>query len=243
MFDIIIPIGPNDINVIKEQIVFTKKNIIGYRNIYLISYDPSLSIDGCITIDESIFPFSINDVTKFHGKLSHNGWYLQQLLKLYAGFVIPDILSTYLVIDSDTFFLRPVTFINNNKCQYNYGHEYWNPYFEHIRQLLPSLRKQYPDKSGICHHMIFQTEYVKELMNLIESAHDNKPFWIIFLEKVDKKYYTHSGASEYELYFNFMIQYHSDKIELRPLKWMNVNTLDISTPLDYISYHHYNRNN
>ena len=59
MFDIIIPIGPSDIDIVKEQIVFTKKNIIGYRNIYLISYDPSVSIDGCITINETIFPFSI----------------------------------------------------------------------------------------------------------------------------------------------------------------------------------------
>ena len=37
-FDIVIPVGPNDKTIIEEQIKFTKKNIIGYRNIYLICY-------------------------------------------------------------------------------------------------------------------------------------------------------------------------------------------------------------
>ena len=115
-FDIVIPVGPNDKSVIEEQIKYTKKNIIGYRNIYLICYDPSITIDGCITINENIFPFNIETVAKYHGKLERNGWYLQQLLKLYAGKIIPNILDKYLVIDSDTFFLKPTTFVENNKC-------------------------------------------------------------------------------------------------------------------------------
>ena len=57
LFDIVIPVGPNDEYIIEKQIKFTKKNIIGYRNIYLICYKPSINISGCITIDENIFPF------------------------------------------------------------------------------------------------------------------------------------------------------------------------------------------
>ena len=106
MFDIVIPVGPNDIDIIKKQIEYTIKNIIGYRNIYVITYDKSLYIENCIIITEDIFPFDINTVSKFHGKISRNKWYLQQLLKLYAGFVIPNILDTYLVLDTDTFFLH-----------------------------------------------------------------------------------------------------------------------------------------
>ena len=88
LFDIVIPVGPNDKSIIETQIKYTKKNIIGYRNIYLICYDPSISIEGCITINENIFPFNIETVIKYHGKLYRNGWYLQQLLKLYAGKII-----------------------------------------------------------------------------------------------------------------------------------------------------------
>ena len=81
LFDIVIPVGPNDKSIIEQQIKYTKKNIVGYRNIYLICYDPLITIDECITIDESIFPFNIDTVAKHHGKLKRNGWYLQQLLK------------------------------------------------------------------------------------------------------------------------------------------------------------------
>jgi len=104
MFDIVIPVGPNDSNILKHQIEYTKKNIVGYRKIYIISYDKSINVDGCNIISEDIFPFSLKTVAQFHGKTSRNGWYLQQLLKLYAGTIIPDILDKYLVIDADTFF-------------------------------------------------------------------------------------------------------------------------------------------
>jgi flavorubredoxin len=76
IFDIVIPVGPNDNDIIYKQIEFTKKNIIGYRNIYLICYDPNIIIDGCITINENIFPFSLETVSNIHGQLSRNGWYL-----------------------------------------------------------------------------------------------------------------------------------------------------------------------
>ena len=84
-FDIVIPLGPLDNNVINQQIPFTKKNIIGYRNIYIITCNKNYNFEGCITICEDIFPFSMETVQEFHGKRERNGWYLQQLLKLYAG--------------------------------------------------------------------------------------------------------------------------------------------------------------
>jgi hypothetical protein len=36
-FDIVINVGPKDSEVIHKQIEYTKNNIIGYRNIYLIT--------------------------------------------------------------------------------------------------------------------------------------------------------------------------------------------------------------
>jgi hypothetical protein len=239
LFDIVIPVGPNDIHIISKQIEYTIKNVIGFRNIYLIVFDPSISINGCITIPESIFPFSIDTVAKYHRKHSRNGWYLQQLLKLYAGLVIPNILDKYLVIDSDTFFISPTTFYENGKCLYNYGNEYHLPYFHHMKKLHPSLIKM-TEKSGICHHMIFETKYIKELFDMVESHH-NDTFYNIFLKNVEHIH--SSGASEYEIYFNFIIWKHLNDITIRELKWMNTNTLDNLTDskLNYISYHWYYR--
>jgi FkbM family methyltransferase len=237
-FDIVIPVGPNDKSVIEQQIKYTKKNIIGYRNIYLICYDPSIVIDGCITINENIFPFNIDTVAKHHGKLDRNGWYLQQLLKLYAGKIIPNILDKYLVIDSDTFFLKPTTFVKDNKCLYNYGTEYHKPYFHHMKNLDKDLTKVDKNKSGICHHMIFDKKYIDELISKIEKNH-NELFYNIFLKTVTNK--KGSGASEYEIYFNYMLKYHPDKIQIRKLSWTNTNKLESNSNYDYISYHWYMR--
>jgi len=246
LFDIVILIGPNDIEQSNQQIEYTKKNIIGYRNIYLIPSNSSYTVDECITITEDKFPFTINTVAEYHGKRNRNGWYLQQLLKLYAGLVIPNILDRYLVIDSDTYFLRPTRFINDdNKCLYNFSNENHQPYYHHLNKLNPILKKV-NHQSGICHHMIFETKYIKELFNLVENNHNNIEFYKIFLENVDENNYYASGASEYEIYFNYMLQFNNDKIVIRELNWKNVSNLnDIQNDIifetrnnyDYISCH------
>lgn len=188
--------------------------------------------------DEKIFPFTIETVINFHGKLDRNGWYLQQLLKLYAGIVIPNILERYLVIDSDTFFLKPTIFIENNKCLYNYGSEYHTPYFDHMLRLNKNLIKVDTDKSDICHHMMFETKYIKELIKTIENE-NNDNFYNLFLNLVTD--IRGSGASEYEIYFNYMLKNHNNKIIIRELKWCNSNILQLDSNYDYISYHWYNR--
>jgi FkbM family methyltransferase len=237
-FDIVIPVGPNDIGIVTKQIEYTKQNIIGYRNIYIICCNDSLHIDGCITVSENIFPFSLQTVADYHGTLERNGWYLQQLLKLYAGFVIPGILEKYLVIDSDTFFLKPTKFIENGKCAYNFGTEYHPPYFEHMYKLHPTFTKKYTNISGICHHMMFEKRYSKEIFDIVENVH-NDTFYNVFLKNVTQV--NGSGASEYEIYFNYMCHKHPDEIVIRPLQWKNTNTLEISGDFDYVSYHWYMR--
>lgn len=243
LFDIVILVGPNDKTIIKKQIEYTKKNIIGYRKIYIVSnYLDFENIDNCIIISESVYDFSIKDVIKYHDDNPRNNWYLQQLFKLYAAFYIPDILERYLVIDCDTFFLKPTKFIENNKCLYNTGTEFNKPYFDHMVKLHPSLIKIYHKKSGISHHMIFEKKYIVELFNLIESYH-NKKFLQVFLENVIECHYLGAGASEYEIYFNYMANFHSENIIIRNLNWTNTSNIALlSSEYDYISWHWYQRN-
>lgn len=243
-FDIVIPVGPNDIDIINNQIEYTKKNIIGYRNIYIIINNNNLSIDGCIMINEDIFPFSMQTISNHHEKNCRNGWYLQQLLKLYSGITIPDILDKYLVIDSDTFFFKPTIFYKDGKCMYNYGDEYHKPYFEHMKTLSPHLHKQDFNKSGICHHMMFESKYIKELFDMIEEKH-NDLFYNIFLKSVNKEYrnFSFSGASEYEIYFNYILKYHPNEIIVRRLSWRNMTSFHYNDNDDYISVHWYSRKN
>jgi hypothetical protein len=237
LFDIVIPVGPNDREVIEKQIIYTKKNILDSRHIYLIYRDLSLQIEGCTTITESIFPFSLETIAKHHGKSDRNGWYFQQLLKLYAGFVIPGILERYLVIDSDTFFLKPMSFIKDNKCMYTIGNQYHRPYFLHMYELHETFKRQFPNISGIAHHMMFEIKFVKQIMELVEAKHGGL-FYDIFLKNVTN---AAAGASEYEIYFNYIASRHLDKIIIRNLKWINTGTLDVESDNDYISYHHWMR--
>ena len=255
LIDVIIAVGPNDIDILEDQIKHTKKNVLGYRNIYLISYDPKIMVDGCITIDESIFPFSMKTVEECIGKNERNGWYLQQLLKMYAGKVINGLLERFVCIDADTFFVKPTKFINTetNKPLYCYSTENHKPYFDHMKKLHISFRKIDLSKSGICHHMLFEKKYLDEIINLVEERHRSKPFYKLFLESVDPNHILHSGASEFEIYFHFMLQYHRDCIELRPLIWEDIiNWVTIidwdelkkkeqDLDYDFIGYHHHQR--
>lgn len=246
-FDIVIPVGPNDINFIDKTLVLNKKNIINYNKIYIVT-NTQLIIDktkfeNCELVDENTFPFNINTIKEYLGNNDRCGWYLQQLIKLYAGFVIPNILDNYLIIDSDTVFLKPTTFFDNDIPLYNFGTEYHLPYFIHMINLHPTFSKL-TNMSGICHHLMFQKVVLVDLFNLVEKFHaNNKKFYQIFLESVEKKEILGSGASEYEIYFNFLLKNYPNKYKIRPLKWQNVNNLNFqNTDLDYVSCHWYMRN-
>ena len=241
LFDIIVPVGRNEIESIQRQIEYTKKNIIGFRNIYIVTPFKDLAISGCTVIDERIFPFSLKTVEEKHGSPLRAGWYLQQIIKIYCGFVIPGILDKYLIIDADTYFLKPTRFIEGGKCLYNPGTEYHTPYFEHMKRVHPSLYRVNPLMSGICHHMIMETKYVKDLIEIVESCHNGKKFWEVFLDMVQPRDILGSGASEYEMYFNFMLIYYPEKIRVRPLGWANLPTIEDNGIYDYVSVHWYLR--
>jgi hypothetical protein len=91
-------------------------------------------------------------------------------------------------------------------------------------RLHPLFKKQI-NKSGIAHHMIFNRKIVKEMIKMVEYYHKRK-FWVVFISVVDE-HKNHnindaeSGASEYELYFNYMLKYHKDKMLIRKLNWSN----------------------
>lgn len=244
LFDVIVPVGPSDVKGALRQLEQTKKNIVGRRHIYIVT-PPALFAtlatgSDFILIDETIFPFTIDKMNIFANIPSdRHGWYLQQLIKMYAGRVIPGILDKWLVIDADTFFLRPTKFIEDTKCLYAHGTENHAPYFQHMNRLLPGLRRVVPAKSGICHHMIFDKQYVNKLFEAVEETH-GQPFWTAFLKCVDIQTAI-SGASEYEIYFNYMLTYHPNAVRIRQLSWKNVGVLDLNANNDYISWHHYMR--
>lgn len=240
MYDIVIPLGPNDTSLIKEVVSHTK-NILNHRNIYIVTMIKDLSLDNCIIIDEAIFPFSKKSISEINPSIKpeKTGWYLQQLIKLYAGFIIPNILPDYLVVDADTIFLKEIDFMSDNKYLFTISDENHKPYFVHMNKLHNSLKRNL-NCSGIAHHMIFNIQYIGELFQLIETKY-HIDFWKVFIKFVDRK--QNNGASEYEIYFNFMVKYHPELCIIRKLNWINTSDYSEITKknYDYISIHWYLR--
>jgi|GEM_PF-1832991 len=230
-FDIVIPVGIHDIVTIAKVVKYAKKNIIGYRNIYLLSCKADLVVEGCITIDESIAIFNKSTIEKKlkEGNIEGGGWYLQQLLKFYASLIIPEMLDDYLVIDADVYFLKPTAFFSKSGKTLlafadNKQEPHHEPYFRHMSRLHPKLVRLYPQYSGICHHMMFNRGKIAQLMYLVESNHNNQAFWQILLQCVIEESRMHkqvSCMSEYEIYFNYLAIFHPDYCEVRKLEWTN----------------------
>jgi hypothetical protein len=88
--------------------------------------------------------------------------------------------------------------------------------------------------------MIFNKKIIIELMTKVEDLH-KKDFWMVFLDCITEK--TKSGASEYEIYFNYMMNFKADVSRVRPLQWSNDGQRSIVQRGDwnYVSYHSYNQ--
>lgn len=257
--DVVIPATRKDLVSLEACINGIKSSCQQIRRIIVVSSEAFTK--KAEWFDENKFPFSKADIAFYlnqgdaaaaadylNESRSRAGWYFQQLLKLYAPFVIPGISSNVLVLDADTIFLRPVKFIDSEgNALYNPGTEYHKFYFEHFEKMLPGYKKIYPQYSGISHHMLFQKEILERLFATVEEFHE-QPFWKIFCLMVDKEQLRAAGASEYEIYFNFVFA-NSAKVKIRELRWTNTLSFDIIGKkglagfawrmFDYVSCHKY----
>ena len=251
--DVVIPCTNKDLPSLNLCINGIRKNGKNIRRIIVVSANKLTDIAEWF--NESLYPFSKYDVAyeifgnKKQATLYQNtpgnrlGWIYQQLLKLYAPFVIPNISSNVLILDADTIFLNPVEFLGRNHAGLlNIGTEYHLPYFEHGARLLPGFRRLFREYSGVSHHMLFQKSVLKDLFKCIELANHDKP-WRCFCHCIDRTFLFSSSASEYELYFNFSLS-RTNQLQIRSLKWENISDITLleqyrDAGYTYVSCHKY----
>ena len=243
LIDVIIPLASKDLAILPNVIDGLKKYMINCGRIICITPDQckdDILKLGIEWISETVFPFSMKDVQNIHGITKFNGWYLQQLLKLYAFKVVANLSQHHLILDGDTILLKPITFydVATDKSLFFKDKRWYKPYFKHMNELHPSLKRMNEKLCGIANLMMFKKEYLFELFNLVEQFH-HKTFWKIFLEKVDPKRYEDPGASEYEIYFNFMLAKHPDKMNITELPWCNGHTQQVHKRFYFVSCHYY----
>lgn len=285
LFDIVISSCKKDEFVLQKAIESIKKYIKGYRRIIVVSNEKLTDADGVEWFDEKLYPFTMKDMYDYMDKMvpdekrRRKVSYINQLIKLYAHKVIPDLLDDILIYDSDIIFIKETFFFEDDKPLYGnriVSLDPYQQYLNHHLQLHPSfdfgnklelnikLKKKGGFCSGICHHMIFNKTIINELINLIETKH-NEIFWKFFLKKIDTRnqdYIKHCEPSEYDLYYNYVTIFHSNKIKIRPISWMEqaaspnsqnpivksyefvfeqIKSKALSNNNSYIAFHSYNR--
>jgi hypothetical protein len=145
------------------------------------------------------------------------GWYFKQFLNMsMAG--IPDMADYYLVWDSDTVLLQPLTFFGpDGRVLVNPKTKIHKPYFDLIRKIL-GVEKQV-DFSFISEHFMVNTGYMKELVAAITHQTSGKMAWFeLILNAVEDQELFGSGFAEYETYGSYIAYKHSDSFQCRPLK-------------------------
>jgi hypothetical protein len=234
--DVVIPYCKKDEYTIYKCIDSISK-INNVNNIYVISLDKFVYKD-VIWVDEKIFPFTKEDITRINPSIPRDraGWYFQQLLKMYS-FIIPNIMESFLMLDSDVIFLKNVDFYGDGKFKYNYSSEYTPDYFDCMSRLNTFFEK-IVNMSGICHHMIFEKSILDEIFKLIKK--EGEEVYETIIKAVQQ---WHHGFSEYELYFNYIFKKYPNRYTIRQLKYADVDDYKshLSADFDYIANHEWKR--
>lgn len=244
-YDIIIPSCKKDQFILQKTIQSIKKYIKDYRRIIVVSDEKLTDHEGVEWFDEKQYPFNKKDIYNCLYKIESDEMrrrkvgYINQLIKLYAHKVIPDLLENILICDSDIVFIKETTFFEKNKPLYSnrlVNKDEYQPYLNHMLKLNPNfdfyniininkqLKKDNKYYSGICHHQIFNKYVIDEIIKNIED-YSNNLFWKVFLESTDllnKNILKQYEPSEYELYYNYVNLYHPDKIKIRKITWLEM---------------------
>ena len=228
-FDIIIPTAFREYSFLKKVIPYIEKNLSpryiwiivnGWKSRFLpksIQRNPRCRIVDENALTNGLTYGRICALLKKHGMSDYRpGWYFQQFLKF--AFALSDYCTTdyYLSWDADTIPIREINiFSPQDKPYFSMKHEHHQPYFDTIHNLL-SLEKQ-NSYSYIAEHMLFHKDYVKELVQEIESS--VKVEGEDWIEKTINSISPsdHCGFSEFETYGTFVLNRHPESYVEREL--------------------------
>jgi hypothetical protein len=152
--------------------------------------------------------------------------------------VIPDLLPHHLIVDSDTVFVQPVKFFEEEKILFDCSGLYVPEYIDHMLAILPKEFSETNGLGGVTDCMMFREDILRDLFQRVETRHE-LPMWQVLLSKVNPELYDKSGMSEYEMYFQFALSQYPGVYNVRKLrKSYGVHLNEIKrTDVDIISFH------
>jgi len=213
---VILTIG-KDTRVFEKSIVSSLKYLVDVHNYYVITPNAKHLHEKLskalgprvVFIDEGIFPFGMRNVSEVmietvrekgayeltgktpfeHTVWGRGGWFLQQLLKFYAGSVLG--IGDYVLLDSDIVWFRNVSFINATDeygipTRYHYAtsNQYHGPYVATLKRIsgLELFKGNGVHRSGIVHHMVIVQRVLDDLMKRSDAMHGIE-FWRVLLNQ------------------------------------------------------------
>jgi hypothetical protein len=152
------------------------------------------------------------------------GWWYQQLLKLGIYSQIPLVSQKYVVWDGDLIPLEKWELFNSFNQQYyvailqeQYKCEFNKQQYDYYVEFLLGLSSKSPLPIGtfVTHHMVFDKDYVKEMMEYILNRKQisNIIPWPIYFLSLCSDFYR---FSEYILYSSFMNEFHTKEFYYYP---------------------------
>jgi len=254
--DVMMPVAHKDMDMLElaiNQLVKHSKNKI--RHIYVVwqgnkneeNSDPiTVNLEGLhqpkvIFIHEHIYPFNLHQIKKLlqsqDSSYNHGEWYYQQLLKLYAFRILPNVLPRLLIHDVDITFTQPIAFIDEQgRSLLAYGYPFhWligvdsptaygsiqnvdHSHVDHAQRLVPDWQLA-NIFSGMQHHQLIERDILESMLQKTEATH-NMPFWQAFIQQVDTSKW--NSASEYILYFHYACTHYPERVSVRHLQGIDI---------------------
>ena len=226
LYDVIVPMTKDNLPVFRMNIQWMRRNLDCKRIIVIGAEElreESKKLGAEFLNEDEIYAGMTLGAIKAYmtermGNASRSGWYFQQFLKYAYALVCED--EYYIVWDSDTIPLHPISHFQNGKPVFTKKEEMEPPYFDALDRLFAGEVKRYGDFSFICENMIFSVKIMKEMLeNLMQQRQlSGASFWERILNAVSDENLPGSGFSEFETYGNYVMKYHPGMYELRTLR-------------------------
>lgn len=168
------------------------------------------------------------------GRIPPDGWLFQQFLKLALAYSPHVRSSQYLVVDSDTVFLRPIPLRDGARALLFRGplHDrapavYYRTFDTMAEQVFGVFN--HTGHQFICHNMVFDKTRVRELLS---RPAEGRSFRRRRMRRRNRRHGVEHGFvwreltmrqmryfSEYQLYAQFMLSHHPSEVRVRPDLW------------------------
>lgn len=205
--DVVIPIIEKDLEIVIHTINSIRKLVLHkIGKIYLVApkVDKIIAFaaqHNCEFIDENI-------VLPDPAIKEYGGWIVQQFLKLNMQDIVQK--NHYLVVDADTFFIRPVIFMQNNLYLINVHYDCCKLRKRYTADILHNKKTYAYD--FVPHNMLFSKEILQQMKQHIENMHHDV-WYKVLLKSFAKNPINLRGFSEYELYTTYLTEFSRKKFK------------------------------